>query len=188
MTQIPSDDILEGLYKLRIRESEKLWLWQFKDTDKIKYLAEFTNKEFWSQKLKLWQTPWSRIKRQKKKKLVQRSPGDCWQLKATMQCSKRDNCIFRHDVNRRAKPTQLNLSPISSTQQSEKNASRTRSPRGRSPSGRMARLPRKGYLKGTCTTPYCEVASSRMLVPQVQEWLKIWWKMLMFTSPSWRTA
>ena len=24
MTQIPSDDILEGLYKLRIRESEKL--------------------------------------------------------------------------------------------------------------------------------------------------------------------
>ena len=134
------------------------------------------------------QTPQSRIKRQKKKKLVQRSPGDCWQLKATMQCSKRDNCIFRHDVNRRAKPTQLNLSPISSTQQSEKNASRTRSPRGRNPSGRMARLPRKGYLKGTCTTPYCEVASSRMLVPQVQEWLQIWWKMLMFTSPSWRTA
>ena len=24
MTQVPSDDILEGLYKLRIRESEKL--------------------------------------------------------------------------------------------------------------------------------------------------------------------
>ena len=24
MTQIPSDDILEGLYKLRVRESEKL--------------------------------------------------------------------------------------------------------------------------------------------------------------------
>ena len=35
MTKVPSDDILEGLYKLRIRESEKLktvlelWKWRF---------------------------------------------------------------------------------------------------------------------------------------------------------------
>ena len=37
-----------------------------------------------------------------------------------------------------------------------KNASRTKSPRGRSPSGKMARLSCKDYLKGTCTTPFCE--------------------------------
>ena len=37
-----------------------------------------------------------------------------------------------------------------------RNAPRTRSPRGRSPSGRMCRLPCKDYLKGTCTTPFCE--------------------------------
>ena len=37
-----------------------------------------------------------------------------------------------------------------------KNASSTKSPGGRSPSGKMARLLRKDYLKGTCTTPFCE--------------------------------
>ena len=59
-------------------------------------------------------------------------------------------------MNKRVKSTQPNPSPSSSTQQSVKNASRTRSPRGRSPSGKMARLPCKDCLKGTCTTPFCE--------------------------------
>ena len=59
-------------------------------------------------------------------------------------------------MNKRAKSTQPNPSPRSSTQQSVKNTWRTRSPRGRSPSGKVARLPCKDYLKGTCTTPFCE--------------------------------
>ena len=59
-------------------------------------------------------------------------------------------------MKKRAKSTQPNPSPGSSTQQSVKNASRTRSPRGRSPSGKMPLLPCKDYLKGTCTTPFCE--------------------------------
>ena len=42
------------------------------------------------------------------------------------------------------------------TQQSVKNASRTRSPRGRSPNGRMSRWPCKDYLKETCTNSFCE--------------------------------
>ena len=37
-----------------------------------------------------------------------------------------------------------------------KNASKTKSPGGRNPSGKMARLTCKDYLKGTCTTPFCE--------------------------------
>ena len=38
--------------------------------------------------------------------------------------------------------------------------------------GRMFRLPCKDQLKGTCTNSFCEkMASSRMLVLQVQEWL-----------------
>ena len=41
-------------------------------------------------------------------------------------------------------------------QQNERNASRTRSPRGKSPSGRMFRWPCKDYLKGTCTISFCE--------------------------------
>ena len=41
-------------------------------------------------------------------------------------------------------------------QQNERNASRTRSPRGKSPSGRMSRWPCKDYLKGTCNNSFCE--------------------------------
>ena len=83
---------------------------------------------------------------------------------------RRDNCSFRHDMNKRAKSTQPNPSPRSSSQQSAKHASRTRSLGGRSPSGKMARLPCKDHFKGTCTTPSCEkVASSRVLVLQVRK-------------------
>ena len=96
------------------------------------------------------------VKNQRTKQREQRSLGDCWQWKANGQCSKGDNCSFRHDMNKRAKSTQPNPSPRSSTQQNVENASRTRSPRGKSPSGRMARLPCKDYLKGTCTNPFCE--------------------------------
>ena len=64
MTKIPSDDILESLYKLRIRESEKLkTVWELSSMEihqrkagpddhrlktmvKKKYRAESTNQEF----------------------------------------------------------------------------------------------------------------------------------------------
>ena len=87
------------------------------------------------------------VKNQRTKQREQRTLGDCWQWKANGQCSKRDNCSFRHDKDKRAKSTQPNPSPRSSTQQSVKNASRTKSPRGKSPSGKMARLPCKDYSK-----------------------------------------
>ena len=41
-------------------------------------------------------------------------------------------------------------------QQIERNASRTRSPRGKGPSGRMSRWPCKDYLKGTCNNSFFE--------------------------------
>ena len=95
------------------------------------------------------------VKNQETKQREQRTLGDCWQRKANGQCFKGDNCSFRHDINKRAKSTQPNRSPSSSTQQNERNASRTRSPRGKSPSGRMSRWPCKDYLKGTCTNSFC---------------------------------
>ena len=58
-------------------------------------------------------------------------------------------------MNKRAKTTQPNPSPSSSTRQNERNASRTRSPRRKSPSGRMSRWPCKDYLKGTCNNSFC---------------------------------
>ena len=96
------------------------------------------------------------VKNQGTKQRGQKILGECWQWEAHGQCSKGDTCSFRNDLNKRAKSTQPNPSPRSSTQQSVRNASRTRSLRGRRPSGRMSRLPCKDYLKGTCTTPFCE--------------------------------
>ena len=72
------------------------------------------------------------VKNQGTKQREQRTPGECWQWKAG-QCSKGDNCSFRHDINERAKTTQPNPSPSSSTRQNERNASGTRSPRGKVP-------------------------------------------------------
>ena len=90
------------------------------------------------------------------KQREQRTLGCCWQWKADGQCSTGDNCSFRHDMTERAKSTQPNPSPSSSTRQNERNASRTRSPRRKSPSGRTSRWPCKDYLKGTCTNSFCE--------------------------------
>ena len=85
------------------------------------------------------------VKNQETKQSEQRSHGDCWQLKANGQCSKGDNCSFRHDINKRAKSTHPNPSPRSSTQQNVKNA---KSPRSRSPSGKWLDCRCKDYFKG----------------------------------------
>ena len=172
MTQIPSDDILEGLYKLRIRESGKLKtvlelynmeIQQKKsgpDYHRLKTMVkrcieqEIRNNNFEARN-GYYETN-AVVKNQGTKQREQRSLGDCWQWKANVQCSEGDNCSFRHDMNKRAKSTQPNPSPRSSTRQNERNALRTRSPRGRSPSGKMARLPCKDYLKGTCTNSFKE--------------------------------
>ena len=74
---------------------------------------------------------------QETKQREQRTLGDCWQWETNGQCVKGDNCSFRHDINKRGKMTQPNPSPTSFTQQNERKASRTRSPRGKSRSGRI---------------------------------------------------
>ena len=163
MTKIPSDDILEGLNKLRIRESEKL-----------KTVLELYNMKIHQKKAG---PDYHRLKTMVKRSIgrnlriknfearngnyernaVVKESGDktAWTkdsrrlltMEANGQCSKEDNCSFRHDINKRAKKTQPNASPSSSTRQNERNASRTRSPRGKS---------RKDYLKGTCNNSFCE--------------------------------
>ena len=51
------------------------------------------------------------VKNQGTKQRGQRILGHCWQWEANGQCSKGDNCSFRHDVHKRAKLTQPNPSP-----------------------------------------------------------------------------
>ena len=173
MTKIPSDDILEGLYKLRIRESEKLKtvlelydleIHQKKagpDYHRLKTMVKRSieqdsrNKKFGARNGNYERN--ALVKNQETKQRGQRILGDCWQCETNGQCSKGDNCSFRHDIKKRAKMTQPNPSPSSFMQQNERNASRTRSPRGRSPSGRMFRLLCKGHdvrLRG-CTCVHC---------------------------------
>ena len=136
MTRIPSDDILESLYKLRIRDSDQiktvLELYDMKihhkkagpDYHRLKTLVQRSIE----QNLRMnnfearngnFETS-AVVKNHRMKQREQRSPGDCWQWKANGQSSKGDNCSFRHDMNKRAKSTQPNPSPRSSTQQSVK--------------------------------------------------------------------
>ena len=167
MTKIPPDDILEGLYKLRIRESEKLKtvlelynveIHQKKagpDYHRLKTMVKrsieqnLRNKNFEARN-ENYETN-AVGKNQGTKQRGQRTVGDCWQWKTNGQCSK-----GRHDMNKRAKMTPSNYSPSYFMQQNERKESRTRSPRGKSPSKRMFRLPCKDYLKGTCTNSFCE--------------------------------
>ena len=172
MTKIPHDDILEGLYKLRIRESEKLKtvleLYDLEthqkklgpDYHRLKTMVKRSiEQETRNKNLGARNGNFERnavVKNQGTKQRVQRILGDCWQWNFNGQCSRGDNCSFRHDINQRGKMTQSNTSPNSFMQQNERKASRTRSPRGRSPSGGMSRWPCKDYLKGTCTNSFCE--------------------------------
>ena len=172
MTTIPHDDIVEGLYKLRIRESEKLKtvleLYDLEthrkklepDYHRLKTMVkrsieqEIRNKNFGSRNGNYERN--AVVKNQGTKQRVQRILGDCWQWETNGQCVKGDNCSFRHDMNKRGKNSPSNPSPNSFMRQNERKPSRTRSPRGRSPSGRTSRWPCKDYLKGSCNNSFCE--------------------------------
>ena len=167
MTKIPPDDILEGSYKLRIRESEKLkTVLELYDLEihqkrigpdyhilktmvKRSIEQDIRNKDFGARSGNYERK--AVVKKPGTKQRVQRILGECWQWESNGQCSRGDNCSFRHDINKRGEMTQPKPSPNSFMQQNERNSSRTRSPRGKSPSGRMSRWPCKDYLKGTCT-------------------------------------
>ena len=161
MTKIPSDDILEGLYKLRIRESEKLKtvleLYDLEthqkklgpDYHRLKTMVRRSIEQdlrnrTWAREMEIMKgMSWLRIRRQNS------VDKEFWEIvgngKPTGSVLKETIPGFRHDTNKRAKMTQPNLSPSSFMQQNVRNASRTRSPRGKSPSGRMFRWPCKDY-------------------------------------------
>ena len=147
-------DILDGLYKLRIRESEKLKtgleLYDLEthqkklgpDYHRLKAMVkrsieqEIRNKNFGARSGKFEKN--AVVKNQGTKQRVQRILGDCWQWETNGQCVKGDNCSFRHGMNKRGKSSPSNPSPNSFMRQNERKPSRTRSPKGKSPSGRMS--------------------------------------------------
>ena len=144
MTKIPPGDILEGLYKLRIRESDKLKtvleLYDLEthqkklgpDYHRLKAMVkrsieqEIRNKNFGARSGNFEKN--AVVKNQGTKQRVQRILGDCWQWEANGQCVKGDNCSFRHDINKRGKSSPSNPSQNSFMQQSERKPSRTEVP------------------------------------------------------------
>ena len=126
-TKIPHDDILEGLYRLRIRESEKLKtvleLYDLvthqkksgPDYDRLKAMVkrsieqEIRNKNFGARSGNFEKN--AVVKNQGTKQRVQRILGDCREWETNGQCVKGNNCSFSHDVNEHAKMTQPNPAP-----------------------------------------------------------------------------
>ena len=135
MTKIPPDDILEGLYKLTMRESEKLkTVLEFYDLEthlkklgpdyhRLKTMVkrsieqEIRNKNFGIKNGNFEKN--AVVKNQGTKQRVQRILGDCWQWETDGQCVKGDNCSFRHDINKRGKVTPSNPSRNSCSKMSE---------------------------------------------------------------------
>ena len=119
MTKIPSDDILEGLYKLRTRESGKLKtvlelynleIHQKKagpDYHRLKTMVKrsieqnIRNRNFEARNGNYERN--AVVKNQGTTQRGQRTLGDCWQWETNGQCVKGDNCSFRHDTNKRGK-------------------------------------------------------------------------------------
>ena len=119
LAKIPPDDILEGLYKIRIRESDKLKtvleLYDLEthqkklgpDYHRLKAMVkrsieqEIGNKNFGARIGNFEKN--AVVKNQGTKQRVQRILGDCWQWETNGQCVKGNNCSFRHDTNKRGK-------------------------------------------------------------------------------------
>ena len=140
LTTIPRDDILESFYKLRIRESEKLKtvlelynveIHQKKlgpDCHRLKTMVKRSieqdsrSRNFEARTEIMNETPWSRIRGQNSvDKLIL---WDCRQWEFNGQCSKGDNCSFRHDFNKRGKiDTAESFSRISRMDQRSKTTS-----------------------------------------------------------------
>ena len=165
MTKIPHDEILEGLYKLRIRESEKLKtvleLYDLEthqkklgpDYHRLKTMVkrsieqEIRNKNFRSRNGNFEKN--AVVKNQGTKQRVQRIIGDCWQWETNGQCVKGDNCSFRHDINKRGKVHhQSRLRILSCSGMSENHREPEVPEEEKSPSGRTSRWLCKDYLKG----------------------------------------
>ena len=84
---------------------------------------------------------------------VERGTGVCYQCKEKGQCSKGDQCSFRHESKDRAQPTPKAVPPSEpqNSKTRDRSESRKRNARGRSQSEKFNRPPCKYFLTGTCT-------------------------------------
>ena len=153
MSKNPSDDVLESLYKLRIRESAQLnTVLELHDMElhqkislpnhqKLKTIV----KRIMDQKLRLRNFDarhgkigtGAMVKNRKEPTGVEGGKGTCYQWKEKGQCSKGDQCSFRHESNDRAQQKKRTRKPPHppSHQRHEVEVSRKRSIKGKSDPG-----------------------------------------------------
>ena len=149
MSKIPSDDVLESLYKLRIRESAQLKTVLELCNTEIRQKISFPN----YQKLK------TMVKRSIEQKLrlrnfdavkkswkglsgVEGGKGICYQWKEKGQCSQGDRCSFRHGTQDLAeKPEHTASTPSEPTASRGRSVSRKRSIRGNRNNGSILLQP-----------------------------------------------
>ena len=164
--QIPSDDNLESLYKLRIRESAQVkTVLELYDTE-IHQKISVPNYQKLKAKLRLRNfdarhgriEPGAVVKSRKGLIGVKGGEGECYQWKEKGQCSKENRCIFQHESNDRAqqKPNPNAATPSEPSMTRGRSVSRTGSIKGKSNHGSILRQPCRYYLRGTCTRTSCE--------------------------------
>ena len=172
MSKNPSDEILESLYKLRIRESDQLKtvlaLYDMEihqnisvpNFQKLKTMVKSID-----QNLRLrnfdarhWRIESGAVVKSRKGIIgVEGGKGICYQYKEECQCSQGDRCSFRHETQYRAqKPEHTAATPSEPALSRGRSVSRKRSIRGKSNHGSILRQPCRYYLKGTCTRTPCE--------------------------------
>ena len=180
MTKIPSDDILERLYKLRIRVYEKL-----------KTVLELYNMEIHQKKAG---PDYHRLKSMVKRSIEQNLRIKNFEARYgnyERNAGKPTGSVLKETVavsvtisiSVQKQHSRILLRALLRGRMREMHQE-TEVPEERSPSGKMSRWPCKDYLKGTCTNSFCEKwHPPRMLVLQDQGWLQIWGKVLFCTSP-----
>ena len=162
MTKFPPDDVLERLYKFRIRESVQLKtvleLYDMEIHPKISMpnsqKLKTTVTRSIDQKLRLRNFDARNVKIETRAVVtsrrgisgVARGKGICYQWKAKGQCSSGDKCSFRHDGDERAKPTQKPFHPLSHQHKEVEVRREEGASEAGGPSGKTNRQPCKNFL------------------------------------------
>ena len=173
MSKIPSDDILESLYKLRIRESAQLrTVLELYDMEIHQKISVHNDQKLETKvKMRKGQKLRSRnfdaghgrlesaavVKYRKGIIGVEGGKGICYQWKEKCQCSQGDRCSFWHESDDRAqKPEPTASTPSEPIVSRGRSVSRKRSVRGKGNHGSILGQPCRYYLRGTCTRTPCE--------------------------------
>ena len=202
MSKIPSDDILESLYKLIIRESAQLKtvleLYDMEIHQKISMpnyqKLKTMLKRSADQKLRLrnFDASHGRIERgavlknRREWVALKEEKVSVTSGKKKAECSKGDQCSFRHESNDRAHKPDHNAATASEPSSSRgRSVSKRRSVQGKSNHGAILRQPCRYDLKGTCTR---SLSSSRVSILQYRNGVQSRVKVFVPASWGWWTT